>query len=269
MDYGSLKVDNEQLKGSIALGHNYCVAFKTYESSSIDDGIVISSAIVADDTVTSIMIHKEAVELLDTSSRKGVFEAPRNSANGEPINNFNINGLPKVGTYLFPGDTVVYKKISDSSVRENIKRSHNRYNATKLSPYVSGQVISSKIVKTPNGPVAEVYLASRSTGEEADKFAGRIGNKGVVARIVPEEMMPYDPKTGRAIDIILNPLGVPSRMNITQIIEVTLAAATVKKDEIAVVSPFHPDSLQYALDEAKQENIHPIMLVDGRTGKER
>lgn len=268
MDYGSLKVDNEQLKGSIALGHNYCVAFKTYESSSIDDGIVISSAIVADDTVTSIMIHKEAVELLDTSSRKEVFEAPRNSANGEPVNNFNINGLPKVGTYLFPGDTVVYKKISDSSVRENIKRSHNRYNATKLSPYVSGQVISSKIVKTPNGPVAEVYLASRSTGEEADKFAGRIGNKGVVARIVPEEMMPYDPKTGRTIDIILNPLGVPSRMNITQIIEVTLAAATVKKDEIAVVSPFHPDSLQYALDEAKQENIHPIMLVDGRTGKE-
>lgn len=268
MDYGSLKVDNEQLKGSIALGHNYCVAFKTYESSSIDDGIVISSAIVADDTVTSIMIHKEAVELLDTSSRKEVFEAPRNSANGEPVNNFNINGLPKVGTYLFPGDTVVYKKISDSSVRENIKRSHNRYNATKLSPYVSGQVISSKIVKTPNGPVAEVYLASRATGEEADKFAGRIGNKGVVARIVPEEMMPYDPKTGRTIDIILNPLGVPSRMNITQIIEVTLAAATVKKDEIAVVSPFHPDSLQYALDEAKQENIHPIMLVDGRTGKE-
>ena len=150
-----MKVDNEQLKGSIALGHNYCVAFKTYESSSIDDGIVISSAIVADDTVTSIMIHKEAVELLDTSSRKEVFEAPRNSANGEPVNNFNINGLPKVGTYLFPGDTVVYKKISDSSVRENIKRSHNRYNATKLSPYISGQVISSKIVKTPNGPVAE------------------------------------------------------------------------------------------------------------------
>lgn len=70
-----------------------------------------------------------------TSSRKEVFEAPRNSANGEPVNNFNINGLPKVGTYLFPGDTVVYKKISDSSVRENIKRSHNRYNAMILFAY--------------------------------------------------------------------------------------------------------------------------------------
>lgn len=265
MDYGALQVDESQLQGSIALGHNYCVAFKTMESSSIDDGIVISSAIVADDTITSIMIYKETVELLNTDTRTEVFEAPSDKANGEPVLYFNRNGLPKIGTYLYPGDAVVYKKVSEGA---GLYKKSSKYRATSLGRYHEGQVISTNITKTTSGATqAEVYLACRATGEVADKFAGRIGNKGVVAKIVPEEMMPYDPETGRTIELILNPLGVPSRMNITQLLEVTLAAAASKENKIAIISPFHPNSLDYVLDAAKQADIKPIKLIDGRTGK--
>jgi DNA-directed RNA polymerase beta subunit/DNA-directed RNA polymerase beta' subunit len=265
INYGDYKIDDEQLKGSLALGHNYCVAFKTMESSSIDDGIVISSAIVADDTITSIMIYKESVELFDKDTES--FEAPREKANGQVIERFNENGLPKIGTYLYPGDIVVWKKIIKTGPVKG-EHSSERFEPKSLGKYTEGQVIHTAIVKKSDGKVvAEVYLAYRASGEVADKFAGRIGNKGVVAKIIPEEMMPYDPETGRTVDFILNPLGVPSRMNITQLLEVTLAAAATKNNEIAIVSPFHPDSLSYVIEKAGQANIHPKKLIDGRTGE--
>lgn len=266
MDYGALEFDEKQLKGSVALGHNYLVAFKTMESSSIDDGIVISSGIVADDTITSIMIHKETVELIQSSNITEQFEAPRDRVNGDIIENFTIDGLPKVGTYLANGDVVAWKKVIYNNLNRTT-RYKEEYKKVTLNPYVEGQVISTKFTTKSSGKCAEIYIACRSTGEVADKFAGRIGNKGVIAKIIPEEMMPYDPVTGKTVDFILSPLGVPSRMNITQLLEVTLAAAAAKKGEIAVVSPFHPDSLEYVLDSAEQAGIKPIKLVDGRTGK--
>lgn len=267
-DYGELKVDDDQLQGSVALGHNYSVAFKTMESSSIDDGIVISSRIVADDTITSIMIHKETVELLQSRTTSEVFEAPRKGRNGNVIDNFEVNGLPKIGTYIAPGGVVAYKKVTRTSQsRDANKGSKQEYKAVNLNPYVEGQVISTKFVTKSNGKCAEIYVACRASGEVADKFAGRIGNKGVVAKIIPEEMMPYDPETGQSIDFILNPLGVPSRMNITQLLEVTLSAVAVKKDEIAIVSPFHPNALNFVLEEAKANDIKPKRLIDGRTGQ--
>lgn len=265
MDYGALNVTQDQLQGSVALGHNYRVAFKTMESSSIDDGIVISSALVADDTITSIMIHKESVELLNSSTKTEIFEAPRAFTNGPAIENFNLDGLPKRGVYLYPGDPVVYKKITEQGPQK--KRNSQSFSPKCLGKYTEGQVIRAEIVKKPNGTFAEVYLACRVSGEVADKFAGRIGNKGVVAKIIPEEMMPYDPVSGESIEMILNPLGVPSRMNITQLLEVTVAAAASKNGEIAVVSPFHPNSLNFVLESAEKAGIKPIKLIDGRTGK--
>lgn len=265
MDYGALEVTPEQLQGSVALGHNYRVAFKTMESSSIDDGIVISSALVADDTITSIMIHKESIELLNSSTKTEVFEAPRAYANGPAIDNFNLDGLPKRGVYLYPGDPVVYKKITEQGPAK--RKNAQSFLPKCLGKYTEGQVIRAEIVKKPNGTFAEVYLACRVSGEVADKFAGRIGNKGVVAKIIPEEMMPYDPISGESIEMILNPLGVPSRMNITQLLEVTVAAAASKNGEIAVISPFHPNSLDYVLESAEKAGIKPMKLIDGRTGK--
>lgn len=268
MDYGALDVSTDELKGSIALGHNYFVAFKTMDSSSIDDGIVISSSIVADDTITSIMIQKESVELLNSSTRTEVFEAPRERANGPVIEKFNINGLPKRGVYLYPGDPVVYKRVTESSNQKKKRKNNQVFIPKCLGKYTEGQVVYTEIVKKPSGALcAEVYLAYRATGEVADKFAGRIGNKGVVAKIIPEEMMPYDPVTGKSVELLLNPLGVPSRMNITQLLEVTLAAAASKNGEVAIVSPFHPDSLNYVLESAEKAGIKPTKLIDGRTGK--
>lgn len=265
MDYGGVDVDEHSFDGSMALGHNFLVGFKSYGGSSIDDGIVINKKLVSDDTLTSIFIKKETAELSSSDSRSEEFAAPVGSDN-MPITNFCTNGLPLVGTHLSPGDCVIYKKVTTYSFdKEQVVRV--KYVPTRLNTYTEGQVISAEIYEKMGKTIAEVLVATRASAEVGDKLAGRYGNKGVIARVVPEEEMPYDPVSGKSLDILLDSLGIPSRMNISQLYEVGLGAAVHKENKISVVSPFHPDSCKFVEEKMQEADIHPIRLVDGKTGQ--
>ena len=265
VNYGGVDVDEHSFDGSMALGHNFLVGFKSYGGSSIDDGIVINKKLVSDDTLTSIFIKKETAELSSSDSRSEEFAAPVGSDN-MPITNFCTNGLPLVGTHLSPGDCVIYKKVTTYSFdKEQVVRV--KYVPTRLNTYTEGQVISAEIYEKMGKTIAEVLVATRASAEVGDKLAGRYGNKGVIAKIVPEEEMPYDPVSGKSLDILLNPLGIPSRMNISQLYEVGLGAAEHKENKISIVSPFHPDSCKFVEEKMQEAGIHPIRLIDGKTGQ--
>lgn len=265
VDYGGVKTDDNSFKGSIALGHNFFVGFKSYGGSSIDDGIVINKRLVYDDTLTSIFIKKETAELNNSESRVEEFAAPLGPDN-IPIANFSSNGLPLVGTHLSPGDCVIYKKVTTYAF-DNEKVVRVKYVPTRLNTYTEGQVIYAEIYEKMGKTIAEVLIASRASAEVGDKLAGRYGNKGVIANIVPDEEMPFDPVSGKTLDILLNPLGIPSRMNISQLEETGLGAAEKKLGRISVVSPFHPDSSKFVEERMNEAGIHPMMLCDGKTGE--
>lgn len=260
VDYGGIQASDEQLKTGLAVGHNYFVGFKTFEGSSIDDGIVINRKLVYDDTLTSIYIKSIKSEINSNMGTSVKFEKPSyaDSRYGE-------NGLPLLGTQLEPGDVAIYKKRVASSGNNKNKV---YFETETLNSFTEGQVIKSDIYTDVTGKtVAEVQIASRASAEVGDKLAGRHGNKGVIARIVDNEDMPYDPVTGRSLDILLNPQGIPSRMNISQLLDTALGAAEMASGHIAIVSPFHPDSRKFVEQRCEEFNIKPIMLIDGRTGE--
>lgn len=255
-DYGSFKIDKDQFKNGLALGMNLTVAFKTYESSTIDDAITISSEIVMDDTLTSIFMVDVKHELSNSPNKEEYFQKVNNYGIPEYIKS---NGMPKNGTILKPGDIVMayVSKTKNSSSQKTVK----------LNSYTEGQVIDSYIYTKNNKRIGKVIIASRATMEEGDKMSGRHGNKGVIAKIKPMEEMPYDPETGRTVQVLLNPLGIPSRMNISQLLELVVGEAMRKKDHIAVFSPFFKDDLKTVKELAEHCDVHPKYLADGRTGK--
>ena len=136
-----------------------------------------------------------------------------------------------------------------------------------LKAYEGGQVVKAEIIRKNGEAEAQVTFAKRNPIENGDKMAGRHGNKGVIARILPKEQMPYDPETGRTLDILLNPLGVPSRQNISQLLEAAIAMCRYVDGKSTNISPYHPDDVKFIKEQTEQFNVHPIELVDGRTGQ--
>lgn len=255
-DYGAFKVDKNDFKNGLALGMNLTVAFKTFESSTIDDAITISSEIVMDDTLTSIFMVDVEHELSSSPNKQEYFQ----KVSGHNVPDYiKSNGMPEKGTILKPGD-VVMAYVSDT------KRSSGQ-KTVKLNSYTEGQVIDSYIYTKNNKVIGKVVIASRATMEEGDKMSGRHGNKGVIAKIKPMEEMPYDPVTGRTVQVLLNPLGIPSRMNISQLLELVVGEAMRKRNHVAVFSPFFKDDLKTVKELADSCDVHPKYLVDGRTGK--
>lgn len=261
-DYGGYKVDKKIFDTAYGIGTNLFIGFKTCEGSTIDDAITISNRLVYDDTLTSIAMVSKKVELHDNEEKFEAFGIPPEQTG--LLTKLSANGLAKVGTVLKQGDpyACVIKTYTDSG---------NGAKATAsikyLTEFTEGQVIRSEIKEKDGKYYAEIILAGRVSIEVGDKMAGRCGNKGVIAKVLPAEEMPYLPETGEQLDIIVNPLGVPSRMNITQILEISLSYAMKKKDMITIQSPYNGNSLDIVRSIAESANIHPVMMIDGRTGQ--
>lgn len=229
--------------GEIALGKNLLVAFMTWEGYNYEDAILISERLVIDDTLTSIHIEEYESEARDT--KLGPEEITRDIPNvGEDmLKNLDENGIIRIGAEVKSGDILVGKVTpkgeTELTAEERLLRAifgekarEVRDTSLRVPHGESGIVVDVKVFSRENGDelapgvnkMVRVYVATKRKISVGDKMAGRHGNKGVISRILPVEDMPYLPD-GTPVDVVLNPLGVPSRMNLGQVLEVHLGLA--------------------------------------------
>ena len=229
--------------GELALGANLLVAFMPFEGYNFEDAIVISERLVKDEVLTSIHIHEYEIDA--RSTKLGDEEITRDIPNRseESLRNLDDRGIVRVGAEVGSGDLLVGKvtpkgetelTAEEKLIRAIFKEKAREVRDTSLKvPHgEGGVVIDVKTFSRNDGDdlsagvneLVRVYVAKKRKISEGDKLAGRHGNKGVISKIVPEEDMPFL-EDGRAVDIMLNPLGVPSRMNIGQILETHLGWA--------------------------------------------
>ena len=226
--------------GELALGKNVTVAFMSWQGYNFEDAIVISERLVKDDVLTSI--HIEEYEIDARTTKLGDEEITRDIPNRseESLRNLDERGVVRVGAEVASGDLLVGKvtpkgetelTAEEKLIRAIFKEKAREVRDTSLKvPHgEGGVVIDVKIFSRDGGDdlppgvndLVRVYVASKRKIAEGDKLAGRHGNKGVISKIVPEEDMPFL-EDGTPVDLILNPLGVPSRMNVGQILETHL-----------------------------------------------
>jgi len=229
--------------GELALGANLLVAFMPFEGYNFEDAIVISERLVRDDVLSSIHIHEYEIDA--RSTKLGDEEITRDIPNRseESLANLDERGVVRIGAEVGSGDLLVGKvtpkgetelTAEEKLIRAIFKEKAREVRDTSLKvPHgEGGKVIGVKTFARDAGDdlppgvneLVRVYVAKKRKIAEGDKLAGRHGNKGVIAKIVPEEDMPFL-EDGRAVDVVLNPLGVPSRMNIGQILETHLGWA--------------------------------------------
>ncbi|MBS9336917.1 DNA-directed RNA polymerase subunit beta [Fructobacillus parabroussonetiae] len=290
------QIDNDQVladgpsmeKGELALGQNPVIAFMTWHGYNFEDAIVLNERLVREDVYTSIHIEEYDSEARDT--KLGPEEITREIPNTgeEQLKDLDENGIIRVGAEVKDGDILVGKVtpkgVTDLSAEERLlhaifgeKAREVRDTSLKV-PHGGGGVVQSVRVFTPeNGDelapgvnqMVRVYIAQKRKIQVGDKMAGRHGNKGTVSVVVPEEDMPYLPD-GTPIDICLSPMGVPSRMNIGQVLELHLGYAA-KKLGIHVASPVFDgatdDEIEEALAEAGLPADGKSVVYDGQTGE--
>jgi len=229
--------------GEIALGKNVLVAFMSWEGYNFEDAIIISNRLVVDDELTSV--HIEEYEIDARTTKLGDEEITRDIPNRseESLRNLDERGIVRIGAEVVSGDLLVGKvtpkgetelTAEEKLIRAIFKEKAREVRDTSLKvPHGEGGVVIDVLIfnrddgdDLPPGvnELVRVYVATKRKIAEGDKLAGRHGNKGVISRIVPEEDMPFL-EDGRPVDVILNPLGVPSRMNIGQILETHLGWA--------------------------------------------
>jgi DNA-directed RNA polymerase subunit beta len=229
--------------GEMALGQNLLVAFMPWEGYNYEDAIILSERVVRDDLLTSIHIEEYEVEARDT--KLGPEEITREIPNvGEDVlANLDEDGIIRIGAEVFPGDVLVGKVTpkgeTELTAEERLLRAifgekarEVRDTSLKVPHGETGRIIAVHKMSRDNGDdlnpgvdeLVRVYVAQKRKIQEGDKLAGRHGNKGVISKILPVEDMPFL-ADGTAVDIILNPLGVPSRMNIGQLLETHLGWA--------------------------------------------
>lgn len=263
-DYGHLEIKDPDYTSSEAQGINLRVLYKTQDGSTVDDAIAISSAVVYSGMGTSPVISHLDYEL--KSSADGSF-VESFAGNVDSCPHIGEDGLPAIGTYLKHGDVfmIVHKTKFEfpdgkSGSKEPTSVTDNPI-LKRIDNYVEGTVVHASV----HGNKATVLLAHSAELEVGDKWSGRHGNKGVTSKIIPEDEMPYAPD-GKPYHIILNPLGIPSRMNIGQVLEVCLGGAMSKADKYAVVSPYFPDGLNLVKEECEKYGVKPVRPIDGKTG---
>src|SRR5213596_1873080 len=231
-------------KGELALGANLLVAFMPFEGYNFEDAIVISERLVKEDVLSSIHIHEYEIDA--RSTKLGDEEITRDIPNRseDSLKDLDDRGVVRIGAEVGSGDLVVGKvtpkgetelTAEEKLIRAIFKEKAREVRDTSLKvPHgEGGKVIDVKTFSREAGDdlspgvneLVRVYVAKKRKIAEGDKLAGRHGNKGVIARIVPEEDMPFL-EDGRPVDVVLNPLGVPSRMNIGQILETHLGWAS-------------------------------------------
>jgi len=274
--------------GEMALGRNVLVAFMPWEGFNYEDAILISEKLVKEDTFTSIHIEEYESEARDT--KLGPEEITRDIPNvgEEALKDLDGRGIIRSGAEVRAGDILVGKVTpkgeTELTAEERLLRAifgekarEVRDTSLRIPHGESGIVVDVKVFNREEGDelspgvnqLVRVYVAKKRKVSEGDKMAGRHGNKGVIARILPEEDMPFLPD-GTALDVVLNPLGVPSRMNIGQVLEAHLgwAARTLG---ISIASPvFDGASEEDVFDCFRESGLSEdgkTILYDGRTGE--
>ena len=274
--------------GELALGRNVLVAFMSWEGGNYEDAIVISDRLVRDDLFTSIHIEKHEIESRDT--KLGPEEITRDIPNvgEESLKDLDEEGIVYIGAELRPGDILVGKITpkgeTELTAEERLLRAifgekarEVKDSSLRLPHGERGKVVEVREFRRELNDdlqpgvnrLVRVSVAQKRKISVGDKMAGRHGNKGVIAKILPAEDMPYLPD-GTPVDIILNPLGVPSRMNIGQILETHLGWALHEKGLKAATAVFDgatEQQIQQELREAGLPENGKIELRDGRTGE--
>ena len=275
-------------QGELALGRNILVGFMTWEGYNYEDAVLLNERLVREDLYTSI--HLEEYELDSRDTKLGPEEITRDIPNvGEDaLKDLDERGIIRIGAEVHAGDVLVGKVTpkgeTDLTAEERLLRAifgekarEVRDTSLKVPHGESGIVVDAKVFSRENGDdlgpgvnmVVRVYIAQRRKIQPGDKMAGRHGNKGVVSRVLPQEDMPFLPD-GTPLDIVLNPLGVPSRMNIGQVLEVHLGYAA-KTLGWKVATPIFDGATDKDISEALQlAGLDPegkSWLYDGRTGE--
>ncbi|WP_081106988.1 DNA-directed RNA polymerase subunit beta, partial [Streptococcus sanguinis] len=274
--------------GEMALGQNPIVAYMTWEGYNFEDAVIMSERLVKDDVYTSVHLEEYESETRDT--KLGPEEITREIPNvGEDaLRNLDEMGIIRIGAEVKEGDILVGKVTpkgeKDLSAEERLlhaifgdKSREVRDTSLRVPHGADGVVRDVKIFTRANGDelqsgvnmLVRVYIAQKRKIKVGDKMAGRHGNKGVVSRIVPVEDMPYLPD-GTPVDIMLNPLGVPSRMNIGQVMELHLGMAA-RNLGIHIATPVFDgassEDLWDTVREAGMDSDAKTILYDGRTGE--
>ena len=275
-------------KGELALGQNALIGFMTWEGYNYEDAVLINENLVRDDTYTSIHIDEYEAEARDT--KLGAEEITREipQVGDEALRDLDEHGIIRIGAEVQAGDILVgkitpkgeteltaeerlYRAIFGEKVREV------RDTSTRVPHGTDGVVVDVKTFSKDNGDelrngvneLVRVYIAQKRKISVGDKMAGRHGNKGVISRILPAEDMPYL-EDGTPLDIVLNPLGVPSRMNIGQLLEVHLGAAATKggyKVATPVFDGADENDIQDLFEEFNLQADGKETVYDGRTGE--
>jgi DNA-directed RNA polymerase subunit beta len=275
--------------GELALGRNVLVAFMPWEGYNYEDAILISERLVKEDVFTSIHIEEYECDARDT--KLGPEEITRDIPNvgEEALKDLDERGIIRIGAEVRPGDILVGKVTpkgeTELTAEERLLRAifgekarEVRDTSLRVPHGESGIVVDVKVFNREEGDelspgvnqLVQVYIAQKRKISEGDKMAGRHGNKGVISKILPEEDMPFLPD-GTPVEIVLNPLGVPSRMNIGQILETHLGWAA-RALGLKVASPVFDgaseDQVADMLVRAGLSADGKVRLRDGRTGEE-
>ncbi|TAF57816.1 MAG: DNA-directed RNA polymerase subunit beta, partial [Oscillatoriales cyanobacterium] len=289
--------------GELALGQNILVAYMPWEGYNYEDAILISERLVCEDVYTSIHVEKYEIEARQT--KLGPEEITREIPNvgEESLRHLDETGIIHIGAWVESGDILVGKVTpkgeSDQPPEEKLLRAifgekarDVRDNSLRVPNGEKGRVVDVRVFTREQGDelppganmVVRVYVAQKRKIQVGDKMAGRHGNKGIISRILPKEDMPYLPD-GTPLDIVLNPLGVPSRMNVGQIYECLLAWAADNLNVRFKIVPFDEmhgleksrETINGKIEQAKNktgndwlydpEDCGKIQVYDGRTGE--
>ena len=269
IEVGDVLADGSSMdQGELALGRNVVIAFMTWNGYNFEDAVIMSERLVQDDVYTSIHIEEYDIEVRDTKLGKEMITADLDGEAKDSIQNLGPNGIIRLGAEVKEGDTLVGKVtpkgLTEPTPEERLSQALFSDNAkdvrvTSLKVPHGGGGIVSKIehftrkdgaeLPPSVNEVVRVYIVQKRKISEGDKMAGRHGNKGVISNILPIEDMPFM-EDGTPVDIMLNPQGVPSRMNIGQVLEIHLGMAA-KKLGVHVATP--------VFDGVKQEDLIEIM----------
>ncbi|NMW85136.1 DNA-directed RNA polymerase subunit beta [Peptoniphilus sp. AGMB00490] len=276
-------------QGEMALGKNILIAFMNWEGYNYEDAMLVSQELVIDDVLTSLHIEEYESEARDT--KLGPEEITRDIPNvGEDmLKDLDARGIIRIGAEVKPGDILVGKVTpkgeTELSAEERLLRSifgekarEVRDTSLRLPHGEQGIVVDVKTFNRSEGDelqpgvneMVRVFVATKRKIQVGDKMCGRHGNKGVISRVMPKEDMPYMPD-GTPIQIVLNPLGVPSRMNLGQVLEVHLGLAAKKLGWHVATPVFdgaNENDIFDTLEKAGYSRDGKIQLRDGRTGEE-
>ena len=289
VERGDIIADGQSMKdGELALGRNVRIAFMTWEGYNFEDAVIMSEKMVYDDVYTSIHIDEFSVECRDTKLGKEEFTYEIPNVKEETKRNLDERGIVIPGTEVKEGDILVGKitpkGVTDPTPEERLllaifgEKSRDVRDTSLRVPHGGGGVVQSiqhfsKAKGDDLAPgvneVVRIYIVQKRKIQVGDKMAGRHGNKGVISNILPLEDMPFT-ADGKPIDIMLNPQGVPSRMNIGQVLELHLGIAAQKLG-IKVATPVFDgatiEDIEAIMAEAGLPNDGKEVLYDGRSGE--